>query len=59
MNTLKEDLNALSIKANDVLEILGISESNKDFDVLFDTFEGKTLANRYRVDDYLDAGCVG
>ena len=59
MFTLTEQLNALKIKVKDVSDILGITESNKDFDVLLDTFEGQTLANRYRIDDFLDAGCVG
>ena len=47
------------IKTNDIFKALGSTESNKDADVLLDTFEGQTLANRYRIDDYLDAGCVG
>ena len=36
-----------------------INRSNKDVDVLFDTFEGKILGSQYRIEEYFDAGTIG
>ena len=34
-------------------------QSKKDIEVLCGTLEGQVLANRYRIDKFLDAGNIG